>query len=911
MRLLRQVAVLLLIQLLSACDQTTAVEHLARAESHAEASDYRAAVIELKNALQKNPDFMEARAALGKAHLALGDFTGAVKEFERALALGSGDEAVRAGRLAGKLGLGEHQAVLEELADEPDLPPALRVLLADAHLQSGHFELAHTLYSADDGLAEAQLGLGTLAWIQGDTESAALHLARSVELDASLRDAWIRKGEFELSQRHFEAATEAFRALLELPGGELTGRLGLARTSLLLGDADAASEHIGSFLAQAPGFPGAHYIDALIRYQQGDIDGAESVLREVQRLQPDHEPSLLLMGAVKFQQSQPGQAEDNLRRYLARDRDSEPAAKILAAVLHQQGDLEEVIALLLPHREGTADPQILAMLGGAQMQLGNTEQAVSTLERAVSLAPDSAVLRNQLALGLLSAGDDSQARIVLASALEVDAQQYRSDYLTALLSLKEGDTDAALSAASAIESKDGSNPVGPYLKGLAYLAQAREAQAAEAFGAALTLEPDFFPAVAHLARMAEQHGSAQEAKDLYDDYLRAHPVNTEARLAKVALMQRLGDAAGAELDLVQLIEKTPDLLGPRIALGRLYLRQDRLEEATEQLDAALRIDPDAAEALLLSTELAMRQRANFIAYRHLEALQLLLDEWPDSRELHLAVGDLQVRVNQLQLARRNLDRALSLSDPDDQAVRKSLLRLHLAAGEIGPARARFAEIEQTGDEEVELLEADLLLAEGRYPEAVEGYQRLAARGNRAALLKLSVAQLDQGYVDEALALMESWLAERPEDLGVAMLRATGLRRKGSVDATIAQYEALRTSEDPVVLNNLAWLYMERGDDRAIETAEAAIALAPDDPDIADTMGWILVQSGQPEKAVPLISLSVRARPADGTFRYHLGVAHLEAGNLSAGRAELEEALRLGPFPDRQDAERRLQALPGN
>ncbi len=909
MRLLRRIAVLFfLIQMLSACDQTTAVEHLARAESYAQASDYRAAVIELKNALQKDPDLMEARAALGEAHLALGDFASGVKEFERALALGSRDEAVRVGLLSGQLGLGEYQAVLDELEGEADLTPALTVLLADAHLQAGQFEQAEALYSAAESQAGAQLGLGTIAWVMGDAESAAGHLARSVAIDPSLRDAWIRKAEFDLSQRQFDSAADAFQALMALPGGELTGRLGLARTSLLLGDLDAAGEHIGLFLKQAPGFPGAHYIDALIRHQQGDIDGAESALREVQKTQPDHEPSLLLMGAVKFQQSQLGQAEDNLRRFLARNRDSEAAAKVLAAVLHQQGDLEEVVAVLSPHREGTADPQILAMLGTAWMQLGESEQAVSTLERAVSLAPDSALLRNQLALGLLSAGDGSQARVVLASALAVDGQQYQSDYLTALLSLREGDADAALAAASTMESKDGTNPVGPFLKGLAYLAQDREAPAAEAFETAVTLAPGFFPAVAHLARMAEQRGSAQQARNYYENYLKLHPENAEARLAKVALMQRQGDTAGAELDLEALIQQTPDLLGPRIELSRLYLRDGRLEEAAAQLDAALRIDPDAVEALLLGTEVALRQRANFVAQRHLEVLQLLLDEWPDSRDLHLAVGALQVRVNQLQLARRNLERALTLSDPDDQAVLKEMLRLHLASGEVGPARVTFSQLDGKDAEDVQLLEADLLLAEGRYPEAVEGYRQLVSLGNREAVLRLSVAQLDEGEVDEALTLMDGWLADHPGDLGVAMLRAAGLRRKGDENATVAQYEALAASGDPVVLNNLAWLYMERGDERAIETAEAAFALAPDDPDIADTMGWILVRFGQPEKAIRLFNDSIQARPRDATFRYHLGVAYLESGDLNAGRAALEEALALGPFPERQDAERRLQAL---
>ena len=126
-------------------------------------------------------------------------------------------------------------------------------------------------------------------------------------------------------------------------------------------------------------------------------------------------------------------------------------------------------------------------------------------------------------------------------------------------------------------AKEGSNPLGPFLKGVAYLAQEQEDLAAGAFESALRVAPDFFPAVAHLARLAERRGSAQAAKGYFEDYLRANPENSEARLSKVALLLRLGELTAAERDLEQLIAQDPDLLRPRIELGRLYLRDNRLK----------------------------------------------------------------------------------------------------------------------------------------------------------------------------------------------------------------------------------------------------------------------------------------------------------------------------------------------
>ena len=152
-----------------------------------------------------------------------------------------------------------------------------------------------------------------------------------------------------------------------------------------------------------------------------------------------------------------------------------------------------------------------------------------------------------------------------------------------------------------------------------------------------------------------------------------------------------------------------------------------------------------------------------------------------------------------------------------------------------------------------------------------------------------------------------WLLANPKDEDAKLLKANALLKLDRQRA-IAQYETMADSGNPIVLNNLAWLYMEIGDERAIATAEQALALAPDNADIADTLGWILVQSGEADRAIGLIRRSIEQKPEDPTVRYHLAVAYLSAGRTAEGRAALEEAIRLGPFPERADAERRLLAL---
>ena len=101
--------------LLMACDTTTPAEHFERAQGMYGENALRAAVIELKNALQKQPEHAQARLLLGQTRYKLGDYPSALKEFERSLDLGLANEAVTLGLLSAKVRLGRYQEVIGEL----------------------------------------------------------------------------------------------------------------------------------------------------------------------------------------------------------------------------------------------------------------------------------------------------------------------------------------------------------------------------------------------------------------------------------------------------------------------------------------------------------------------------------------------------------------------------------------------------------------------------------------------------------------------------------------------------------------------------------------------------------------------------------------------------------------------------
>jgi tetratricopeptide (TPR) repeat protein len=113
------------------------------------------------------------------------------------------------------------------------------------------------------------------------------------------------------------------------------------------------------------------------------------------------------------------------------------------------------------------------------------------------------------------------------------------------------------------------------------------------------------------------------------------------------------------------------------------------------------------------------------------------------------------------------------------------------------------------------------------------------------------------------------------------------------------------------LNNLATFYSEQFGDigKALDFARKARDLAPDVPQIADTLGWILFKKGDYGSALPLLQEAAVKLSNLGEAEFHVGMAYYMLGQEEPSRATLQKAVSAAAdFPGKDEARARLALL---
>lgn len=909
---------------ISGCDRLrsfTEQELIQRAKTFELNGDDKSAVIELKNALQKNPNNVEARWLLGEIYIRTGQANEAEKELLKARQLGLNPASITAQLAQALLLQGKYDQVLETTR----IPNNQLSNTNQARLLFVRGEALLGLNRAADGCSEykqslhldpryvpAYWGMAKCALIDKSKQQAYSYLEKALAIDGNNADTWFFIGNLRKSDGAFEKAEEAYGKALKINPSHIQSLMERAGLFLTIKDYSSAKKDIDNLNKQSPRSPLVKYIEALSDFIQGNYVKARTELQEALKVMPDHDPSLFLLAEISYQLGSYEQVETTLGRLLAKYPENMVASKLLAATLLKTQRAEKALELLKPFLDKEPlDSGVMRLAGDAALALNDFQTAVTYFSKAVQLDPHDSLALTGLGVSKLAIGQVEQGITDLRSAANRDKNNTRADLVLILTYLERKQYDNALNVAQALSKKQPKSPVAYNLMGIIYAEKNDRVNARINLEQAIKVEPTFIASAKKLAEMDLQDNNFEAAHNRFKRILAKDSNNLEAMLALTQLYM----GAHKEVEAIRWAENAaksnPTAIQPRKLLIGHYLQNNGTQRALSIANETFYANRTSPEALRLlgDTQLRAGENENAIA-----SFVKLINLIPTDVTGYLDLARAQIAAQKYNEAKETYKKGLKVK-PDFLQTKLELAQLELRTGKHSEA-ARVAREIQTAFPKMAIgfeLEGDVLFSQHQYEKALQNYEKASAMLKNESLLsklhRTAIRAGQSGKVYETRLL--SWLKEHPEDISANIYLAEYFAASGKNELAIDRYQQIlkRAPRNLLALNNLATLYQKGNNRLSLSFAEQAYKIRPESPSIVDTYGMALLQFGDPRQAIEVLKKGVQRSPERIDVRYHLAVALARSGDHKAAQKELAIVLgSTGKFPEREEAEKLQKEL---
>lgn len=905
---------------LNGCERFKSVDSLYQdAQARFQKGEQKAVIIQLKSALQKDPKHAPSRLLSAKAYNEVGDFISAEKEASKALELGANADQAGFELARALLGQGQFQKALDAAKVAPGLSgealAKVLVLRGDAQLGLRQVPVAKESYAAAAKAAPeyfgSYLGQARLAAMANDAATATQQIDLAIQKSPQSLESLLLKGDLLAAQGKNEAAIAAYQAAIKAKPDRAAPHYRLANIYLSQNKPDEVAKAVQAGQKAEPGGLEGRYLLARNDFQQKKFSDARGHIQAVLRSAPDHLPSVLLAGAVAAALGETASAEQNLKRVIAAIPGNLFARTVLANTYLQKGQADLALETLAPALQvEKPDERVMTLAGQAYLAKGDVTRATELFERARQTNPQSAAIRTRLGTARLAQGDTNQAIADLEAASAMDTKESNADMVLVLNYLQRKEFDKALAAIAVLEKKQPNSPVPMNLRGGIHLAKGDVKAARASFEQALAKQADYLPAAQNLVQLDLRDKNVAAARKRYESVLAKDKQSIGALLgmAQLAALEKNEKTYGEWL--TKAVAAKPDAIEPRALLADFHLKQKRPQEALRLANEAHSANPDNARALelLARVQFAVGDKESGRA-----SYQKLVQQNPQSAQAHYGLGLAEAAVNRMDSARSALRKAVQLQ-PSYYEAAASLMAIEMKESRADDALKVAREFQRANPKLAAgfVLESDMLTQQRKFDAAIpllKKAQGLQAQSTIA--VRIHQLQLAAKRPAEADADLQQWLKDHPNDLPVRLSHAESYMARKQNKAAIAQYEAVLKAQpqNVLALNNLAALYQQEKDPRALPTAESAYKLKPDVPAVADTLGWILAELGQTARAIDILRKAAESAPKSGDIGYHYAAVLAKSGDKAGARKQLEAVLSNGqPFSQQEQAKALLKQL---
>ncbi|HOM28683.1 MAG TPA: tetratricopeptide repeat protein [Deltaproteobacteria bacterium] len=476
---------------------------------------------------------------------------------------------------------------------------------------------------------------------------------------------------------------------------------------------------------------------------------------------------------------------------------------------------------------------------------GDLDGALASARKARSIE-DTAQVRVLISQLLLEKKQPGEAKAILKESIQKDGQDFMARIMLAQILLDEKNPTEALEVLDEPIKKIPTSPDLAATASQAYLLK----------------------------------GDVQKARQLVEKALAASPQNVALTRMMAKILYVQGDSKAA-LDqtrtLVGKQVKTPDIL----YIGALSaLREGRLDEAKSYVDELDKHAPETWPTLHAHILWHLQRKEAKAAFPYAE------------RAVEKEPGNEEALALYASLAPKTIGLAKTVEKVRSLCSKKETSTCHMVLALL---------VEQAGNKDEALAEIKKAIALD--PGRTSSYHALAQYYTRNNMTRKAIDEY------------EAILNKNPNDLAAASMIALLQQDAGDLEAAKKAYRYVldRDPKHGFAANNLAWILAQKGSkkdlDEALRLAQIAKDRYPDDPRVADTLGFVYLGKGMAEAALGQFQMALDKMPEEPTLLYHKAQALAGMGRTADAVSSLKKALSSAkPFPEKREAQELLARL---
>lgn len=466
------------------------------------------------------------------------------------------------------------------------------------------------------------------------------------------------------------------------------------------------------------------------------------------------------------------------------------------------------------------------------------------------------------------------------------------------LSLQEGNAPLAFQLFDRIQELGYVIPEILRLKAIILIQSGAIDQAMGEIDLALQQDPQDVETLALKAGVLAATGKREEAIEIYRAILDLKPDYEMAAIFIAGLYEETGENRKAEKTLEQFTKHNPEAYQSFFELGRLNLVDEQWAAAKKYFTKVTELEPEFARGWIglgFACEGLGDRPAAIVAYQH--AIELN----PDDRALHRQLIGLHLRTNNPDAAMAETQRLELLGGGTaDTTITRGVVLFH--QGRTVDALAQFNLVleKEPKNNQARYLAAVCLARLNKIPESLDNYRQIPKESSYYLEARLNLATLLMRLGQNGNALVELDLLEKdfPNELDV-------LRTRGSVLSSMGRFEqaeevlqrALKLQpDDPESIYSLAVLYERSGRwKQGVQVMEKRLEKDPNDVDALNFIGYTLADhNADLSRAEKLLAKAVKMKPYSGHIVDSYGWALYRMGRYDQAIENLKHALELEP-----------------